>query len=152
MHGTGRNDLVKTLFVRIFAGFIFVSVAGCAISKHEDAREETMQPLIVLEGHTKYISSLAFLDAKHLVSASFDETIKVWDLQTEKELYTLDHHKEQIGSIAVSPDGNNLASRALFEGIIYWKIDHMVSNQYRLQKRIQTWQNVTAIAFSPNNI
>jgi WD40 repeat protein len=57
-------------------------------------------------------------DGKRLASASYDETVKVWDAQTGQELLTLKGHSGNVksvafspdGSVAFSPDGHRLAS------------------------------------------
>ncbi|MGH2509717.1 MAG: WD40 repeat domain-containing protein [Ktedonobacteraceae bacterium] len=110
-----------------------------------------MQPYKILAGHKDYVTSLAFLGQEKLVSSSFDNSIKIWDLKNGKELYTLDEHKGEIYSLALSPDGKILASRTLDEGIICWRMEHAAANQFRLQQRIQICRNVTSLAFSPDN-
>ena len=47
-----------------------------------------------LKGHAKEVSDLAFSpDGKWLASSSFDETVRIWDLATGKELHTLRAHE-----------------------------------------------------------
>src|SRR6202043_703220 len=45
-----------------------------------------------------------------LASGSDDNTIKLWDVATEKEKATLKGHSEGVFSVAFSPDGTTLAS------------------------------------------
>ena len=43
-----------------------------------------------LTGHSHYVSSVAYSpDGKHIASGSYDETVKVWDAQTRKEVNVL---------------------------------------------------------------
>ena len=45
-----------------------------------------------------------------LVSASEDGTIKIWDLETSKNIRTLEGHKYCVRSVAVSDDKNHIIS------------------------------------------
>ena len=45
---------------------------------------------MVLDGHTNRVQSVAFTsDSRTLVSGSYDETIKIWDVTTGKCLRTI---------------------------------------------------------------
>ena len=58
-----------------------------------------------LEGHVNSISSLAVAkDGKRLVSASWDRTLRVWDLATGQAIAYL--VGQNIKSIAFTPDGH----------------------------------------------
>jgi WD40 repeat protein len=45
-----------------------------------------------------------------LASASFDSTVRLWDVERGDCLHTLTRHKEPVYSVAFSPDGKFLAS------------------------------------------
>ena len=56
-----------------------------------------------LRGHTSEVYCLALsADGKRLFSGSWDQTIKVWDLEAGKEIMTLRGHTAGIFSLAVS--------------------------------------------------
>ena len=61
-------------------------------------------------------------DGKTLASGSTDETIKLWDVATGKELATLKGHKTRVCSVAFSPDGKTLASGSDDQTIKLWDI------------------------------
>jgi WD40 repeat protein len=66
---------------------------------------------ITLSGHSGSVSSVAFSpDGKTLASASGDQTVKLWDIATRKELATLSGHSGVVTSVAFAPDGKILAS------------------------------------------
>ena len=49
-------------------------------------------------------------DGKRLATASDDQTAKVWDAETGKELLTLRGHSATVYGVAYSPDGKRLAT------------------------------------------
>ena len=50
-----------------------------------------------LSGHTTTVVSVLLYDENHIVSGSFDNTIKIWNIDSGKEVRTFrkinDHHK-----------------------------------------------------------
>ncbi|XP_059271433.1 coronin-7 isoform X3 [Mustela nigripes] len=78
----------------------------------EGLQEVLTTPEAVLTGHTEKIYSLRFhpLAADVLASSSYDLTIRIWDLQAGAERLKLQGHRDQIFSLAWSPDGQHLAT------------------------------------------
>jgi WD40 repeat protein len=64
-----------------------------------------------LRGHDDVIFSIAFSpDGKRLVSASFDHTLRLWDVDTQRAVRTYPHHSDFVYSVAFAPGGKQIVS------------------------------------------
>ncbi|XP_073005691.1 WD40 repeat-containing protein HOS15 [Typha latifolia] len=67
-----------------------------------------------------------------LASASFDSTIKLWDVDQGRILYSLDGHRQPVYSVAFSPNGEYLASGSLDQCLHIWSVkDGKILKTYR---------------------
>jgi len=67
-------------------------------------------PLIrTLEGHTNWVRAVAVTpDGRRAVSASKDQTLRLWDLESGQTIRTLEGH--WVSAVAVTPDGRRAVS------------------------------------------
>ncbi len=61
-------------------------------------------------------------DGKILASGSKDKTIKLWNIESRKEISTLKGHTEIVSSVKFSPNGKILASGSFDNNIILWDV------------------------------
>ncbi|VAH45718.1 unnamed protein product [Triticum turgidum subsp. durum] len=57
-----------------------------------------------------------------LASASFDSSIKLWEVEQGHLLYSLAGHRQPVYSVAFSPDGEYLASGSLDQSLHIWSV------------------------------
>ncbi|KAI8550011.1 hypothetical protein RHMOL_Rhmol06G0070800 [Rhododendron molle] len=57
-----------------------------------------------------------------LASASFDSTIKLWDVELGRVLHSLKGHRDSVYSVAFSPNGEYLASGSLDRCLHIWSV------------------------------
>ena len=62
-------------------------------------------------------------DGKQAVSASRDQTLKVWDLDTGLERRTLSGHTSAVYAVAVTPDGKQAVSASFDNTLKVWDLE-----------------------------
>ncbi len=68
----------------------------------------------VLEGHTGPVQAVAISpDGRRLVSAGYDNTVRLWDLGTWRPLASAMPHARLVMDLAFSPDGSAIAAASM---------------------------------------
>ena len=79
--------------------------------------------LHTLEGHTAGVWSVAVTpDGTRAVSASFDATLRVWDLDSGRTLHVLQGHATEVYAVAVMPDGKRAVSSSADATLRVWDL------------------------------
>lgn len=100
----------------------------------------------ILRGHTNAISAIdVSQDGRLIATGSIDRTVRVWDVQTGKTVWTLDGHKSEVYAVAFSPDNQLLASSGYNGRVIIWSVK---SGKPLRSLEVKQWS--VAIAFSPD--
>jgi WD40 repeat protein len=65
----------------------------------------------MLKGHESAVTSIAITrDGAHVVTGSWDTTIRIWNTHTEVQEMVLRGHQRRVTSVAVTPDGTRIVS------------------------------------------
>jgi len=79
--------------------------------------------ILTLTGHTTWIDTAVFsLDGKRIVTASRDNTAKIWDAKTGKELTTLKGHIWPLTSAVFSSDGKQVLTASRDRTAKIWDV------------------------------
>jgi WD40 repeat protein len=104
---------VSVTHARRFATILAISAALLATAP---ARAD-------LAGHGATINGLAVSpEGKRLLSASWDYTVRLWDLETQAELKVLDGHTASVNAVVFAPDGKSAFSGSWDQKIIEWDL------------------------------
>ncbi|RLB66508.1 MAG: hypothetical protein DRH04_09255 [Deltaproteobacteria bacterium] len=101
------------------------------------------------DAHEKTIRALAFSpDNKYLASASWDHTVRIWDVENRILVTELSGWQTDVYSIAFSPDNHYLAAGMADKRIRLWDI-----TDFSLVEEWLAHDNyVTALSFSPDSL
>lgn len=115
-------------------------------NRHRAGREPDGQPLGSLDDHPRRVNDLAFSpDSQLLVTASSDQTARVWRIADASAIQILDHGGG-VDSVAYSPDGQYIATGATDGLIRIWR-----TADGQVERTIPGESVTTAsVAFSPD--
>ena len=78
----------------------------------------------ILNGHTAPVSCLAFSHINDiLISGSWDNTVKMWELYTKKGISETYEHNSKITAVALSPNDKEVAVSTLNGELYTWDIE-----------------------------
>lgn len=111
MHKT--TPIVKALM--FFLAAFFIPQSLIAADKPE---------IFVQLGHAGDVTSVAFSsDGQYILSGGKDNTVKLWDVSTGKEIRTFRGHSGWVCSLAFTPDGRYAVSGSSDKTIKIWNIE-----------------------------
>ena len=101
-----------------------------------------------LVGHTDHVTAVALTpDGRLAVSASWDNTLKVWDVASGQELHTLAGHTKPVIAVALTPDGRLAVSVSWDNTLKVW--DVASGQELRTLAKEKSWSS-TAVALTPD--
>ncbi len=99
-------------------------------------------------GHTSYVTAIVlvpknFGETSYAISASADQTLKVWDLDDWTAIKTLKGHKRAVRGLAVTPDGRRAVSASEDYTLKVWDLEKLT--ELRTLEGHSDWVNGVAI-------
>ena len=90
---------------------------------HAASQQASRAELVLQTGHAMGVDAMAFSpDGNWLASGSVDNTVKLWEVSTGREVRTLAGHTRGVKNVAFSRDGRLLASGALDKSVRLWDV------------------------------
>ena len=98
-------------------------------------------------GHSNQVVGLDFSpDGRWLATASYDKTVRVWNIASKSPPHILRGHEQGVNAVAISPEGKLLASGSWDHNVIIW--------DYTSGKKLNTFKRhrsgVATLAFTPD--
>ncbi|KAH9901245.1 WD40 repeat-like protein [Cubamyces lactineus] len=97
---------------------------------------ETGKTLQLFKGHTAPVTSLAFLDRTPgsgkedlLITGSWDQTIRVWDVETKEIISTTSAHSDFVKALLVIPSLRLLVSSGSDKIVRFWDLSTVADGQ-----------------------
>ena len=76
-----------------------------------------------LNGFHNSVLSVAISPDGNTIASNSDRAIKVWNLATGEEIYTLIGHSNRVNALTISPDGQTLVSGSEDKTVKVWNLD-----------------------------
>jgi len=135
---------------RLVAIAFVVALAAIVVTVPLGAQDKNAPEVVAkLKGHTDSVYAVAYSpDGKFLATASFDNTLKLWDVATGKEIKTYGGtggHTKQVYCVGFSQDGSMLASGGGDNQLKVWDVP--INAPIRSLKANDA---VTAVALTPD--
>ena len=99
------------------------------------------------KGHTNWVIAVAVTpDGQHIISGSYDNLVKVWNVATKSLVSTCAGHTHFVTAVAAMPDGQRILSGSQDKTVRVWLLNGTLENTFQLHT-----DNVRALVALPDN-
>ena len=119
----------------------------CIRDSYKEARLYHVDGTLVhtFKGHASAVRAVAVTpDGQHIISGSYDKTVKVWSVASKSLVSTCHGHTEGVHAVAATPDGQRILSGGADKTVRVWRHNGTLENTFHLR-------GVTALVALPNN-
>jgi WD40 repeat protein len=147
VNGIKAQTLNSAGYMKIETGNLEKRIFERKAAEHERQAAASAAIEWNINGHSSSVSSVAFSpDGKQVISGSIDNTLKLWDVATSREIRIFSGHSGRVFSIAFSPDGKQVISGSWDKTLKLWDVT--------TGREIRTFTGhtnpVTSVAFNPD--
>jgi WD40 repeat protein len=97
---------------------VLATIGSCCLG---ELNAQTEPRLVLPVGHTSKINCVSFSpDGKRIVTASNDNTAKIWDVSSGKLLQSMEGHTDYVEDAQFSPDGERIVSAGRDNTVRIW--------------------------------
>src|SRR5262245_44151459 len=143
-----RSSNCRSCFVAlVLAGLVAGGIWSWCVRAFAGPADQLVGELRRFEGHTDLARCLAVSrDGRLVLSGGHDKTLRLWDLNSGKQIWQTTAHRDIVRGVALPPDGKRALSSGQ-DGLVYlWD----ATNGKAIRPPIRFTTPATSVAFSPD--
>jgi WD40 repeat protein len=112
----------------------------------------TWQQIAILEGHTDWVSAISLSRRNDLLaSASWDQTARLWNIDTSLQVGLPLPHKNELSFVALSPDAKVLVTGCKNGNLYTWDIQEILK-ETGLGDPLPIGTNIVSVKYHPHTL